>query len=137
MPTPFIADGLNVQIDDGASNAFTDLAGVITITPPDPEVGVYDKTHLKSTAGTMEKAPLSRAEPGEMQWTAINDTTEYARLVALRGVAKNMKIVYPTNPTKTDTFPIAIKKVSQNELKNQEMATMTVIAAVLGAVVRT
>jgi hypothetical protein len=136
MPTPFLADGTLVQIDDGASNAFADITGVITITPPVAEVGVYDTTHLKTTAGIMTKAPLSRAEPGEMSWTMQYDMTEYARLVALRGVAKNLKITYPTTPSKTDTIPLSIKKVDPGELENQKMGILTVTAAVLGAVVR-
>lgn len=132
---PFLADGTDLQVNDGASSAFADITGVISITPPAAELGVYDTTHLNSTAGTMTKSPLSRAEPGQMSWVMWNDSTEYSRLTGLRGTAKSFKITYPNSTV--DTFTGSITKVEQTELQNQEGSKLNVTVAVHGAVTRT
>jgi hypothetical protein len=135
MATPFLADGTTLQIDDGASNAFTLCVNVLTITPPGEEVGGYDSTHLTSTAGTLTKEPLSRADPGTFQWTAWNDSAEKTRLVGLRGTKKNFKITYPN--AKVDTIPGWIQKVETKELQNQSPSEIVVTVMISGTITRT
>jgi hypothetical protein len=135
MSTPFLADGTILQINDGASNAYANVTGVLTITPPAPKVGVYDATALDTAAGSLVKKPLSRSDPGQMSWTMWNDATEYARLILIRGVEKSIKITYPN--TKIDTFPVSISVVETGEMQNQDPSKLTVQVDVLGPVVRT
>src|SRR5688572_26565664 len=134
---PFLADGLDLQVNDGGAGAYADITGVITVTPPSLEVGSYDSTHLNATAGILTKEPLSRAELGTFEWTMFDDPTEYSRLVGLRGTKKNFKIVYPSTPATNDVIPAFISKVEQLPQENQEPAKLRVLCILTGAVTRT
>lgn len=131
---PILADGTDIAVNDGASSAYVDITGVISFTPPNPEVGEYDSTHLNSTAGTMTKKPKSRAEPDRMSITMWYDESEYERLIGLRGTEKNFKITYPDSSI--DTFAGFIRSVVRQESQNQEPMKMVVNIQNQGAITR-
>lgn len=130
-----LADGSVLQVNDGASNAYVDIPGVISFVPPESEFGEYDDTALDSTDGIMIKEPKSRAEPGTFSWVMKYSDTEYERLLALKGVKKSFKITYPDSSV--DTIPAFIKKPERQEAQNQEPMRVTVTCQVTGLVVRT
>lgn len=134
MPSPFLADGTDLAVNDGVGNTYADITGVLTITPPAEETAEWDSTDLNTTAGIRTKEPLSRADLGQWSFEAWNDATEYSRLVGLRGSKKNFKITYPNSAV--HTIPSFIRKVEIQQMENQSPSKITVTLQVTGAITR-
>ena len=138
MPTLF--DGATLAVDDAGTGATTGastvITGIISMTPPAPKLGTYESTHLGSTAGTMTKKPLSRVDPGSMQFVIWRESTEWTRLWALHTDVHTFILTYPTSPTTTDTFSGVITDIAQGEFGYSDPMKATVTVEVLGAVTR-
>jgi hypothetical protein len=138
MPVdPFLFDGATLEINDGASSAYVAVTGVLTMTPPEEELGGYDSTALDSTAGSRTKEPLSRSDPGTWAFTLWNSSVEKERLVELREnrTKKNFRITWPNGDI--DIVPSFINKVSSGEMGIEDPSKLTVNLTVTGAVTRT
>jgi hypothetical protein len=134
---PFLFDGATLEINDGASSAYVEVTGVLTMTPPEEELGARDTTALDSTAGSRTKAPNSRSDPGTWQFTLWNSSTEKERLITLRAnkTEKDYKVTWPNGDI--DVIPSFINKVSSGEMGIEDQAKLTVSLTVTGAVTRT
>jgi hypothetical protein len=85
--------GWKLQVDDGASNAYADITGIVDLEPPDDgSWGFREKKTLDLTNGTVTREKTVKT-PGEFTFTWEWDKTQYARLELLDGVAKNWKML--------------------------------------------
>jgi hypothetical protein len=138
MPvTPFLFDGATLEINDGGADAYVAVTGVLTMTPPEEELGGYSSTALDSTAGSHTNEPLSRSEPGQFSFTLWNSQTERERLINLRvnRTKKNYRITWPSGDI--DVVPAFINKVASGEMGVPDPAKLTVSLTITGAVTRT
>jgi hypothetical protein len=126
-----IAYGAKLQINDGAGSSYQDVSNVTSISPPAAEVGTVESTHLLSPARYKEYI-AGLVEPGELQATLHYTTSEYSRLVALRGVSKTFKVIF--NDDQNVTFAGFITKIEPTIGGPEELKTINFTVKVNGAI---
>jgi hypothetical protein len=112
-----IGVGAQVEINDGASNAFAVWNDVLDIEPNDDAFNVQESKRLNITSRRVTKV-LGVQTPGQLVVTYEFTKTEYTRIEALKTamVAKSFKITLPEgSPSWTATFTgfITSNKIQQ------------------------
>lgn len=129
---PCIGLGDKIQVDDGASNAFVDIDDVINLNIPDDEFGVVESKRLNQASDKLIRKVLTMKDAGEFTFQYEFSAIKKTRLDALKGTAKNFKIVLNSDggtATWTATFPGSIRanKVEQVAPDEIKLATCTVV----------
>ncbi|MEM8783898.1 MAG: phage tail tube protein [Planctomycetota bacterium] len=110
--------GTTIEYGDGStfsgSTAFTAITEVISITPPNVNVGNREKKHLTSPNRVVTKRPNWKT-PGQMSATVYYEKSVYDALQALTGVEKGWRITIPDGSTVgVDAFISEIGMPEQN-----------------------
>lgn len=128
-----IGYGATFEIGDGASpEVFTEVAEVVSITPPGATVEKIDTTHLQSPNRYREKV-ASIKDSSDVSFT-VNATP--ANLVVLYGALSSTKNFRIDSNTELDTrwsFAGFISDVAPGELSNDDRLTVEVTVTVTGA----
>lgn len=93
---PVIGRGATLEVDDGASNAFVEIADIVNLTVPDVEVGVVESKRLNLASATVVKLPALR-NGGQFTFQYEFSQIKKTRLDALLGVQKNWKVTLPSD----------------------------------------
>ena len=99
--------GSKLSVGDGVSLALVEIPYMVSITVPDAEAEVVESTHLASANRTREYI-AGLVSPGNFGWLCRFDKTSYARILALKGLAKAFKIEWPD--TSSATFSAIVTK---------------------------
>lgn len=91
-------DGMLLEVNDGASNAFAAIDTLSDLTPPGAQVKKIERKRL-SAVGYVEMVPGPRLDLGECTFSyEITDVLQ-ARLTGLMsvspGTSKNWRVTYP------------------------------------------
>lgn len=94
-----IGKGTRFAIGDGAGpEVFTDLAEVVSVTPPSDNIDVLDATHMQSPGRTREYT-TGLIDPGEctveMNFQAGSDSDDLIQAMRGTGEAVNCRITWP------------------------------------------
>lgn len=137
MPTyNIIGLGATVQVNDGsggAGSAYGDIVDVITLTIPDPEVGVVESKRLNLSDRVIRKL-AGLKEPGEMSFQYEYSKTKKDRLDALIGSDRSFKVNMPDagDGVYTKTIPGFIKANKIDPVTADGLTTATCTIAVSG-----
>jgi hypothetical protein len=104
-----------LQINDGASSAFVDVADCMNFTLPKYVVDKVDVTTLGQSSRVKSYIP-GMVEPNQISVDAFWTPTSYSRVAGLRGVSKSFKATMQDTST-TYTFTGYIDDVGECEVK--------------------
>lgn len=132
-----LGDTTTITVNDGASNAYVAVTGVIDFDPPSDAKKLIDVTALDSTAGTMVKMAGTRAEPGQWSFRVFQSTTERTRFGGLyaNGTSKTYKVTYPD--ATIDSVDCYVLEVKTSKIENQSPIEFMVTLGSTSKVTRT
>lgn len=111
MSAAAMGAGAAFGIGDGASSeSFTDLAEVLSISPPSQSVDIIDVTHLKSTDRIREFI-AGMIDPGEvsMEMNLVPGSASEIAIQALEGLSTttNFRVTFPDGTAGSVTWIFA------------------------------
>jgi hypothetical protein len=132
-----LGDTTTLAVNDGASNAFVAVTGIIDFDPPGDSKQLIDVTALDSTAGTRVKMLGTRADPGQWSFRVFQSTTERTRFDGLysNGTSKSYKITYPD--ATIDTVTCVVLECKTSKIENQSPVEFMVTVGATSKVART
>ncbi len=103
MAAPNTAFNAKIQVDDGSSNAFTDLAQVFSIDFPEEMTAKVKTTHLQ-TSNQHHTYTHGWTDCGVVKVTQYWSQSEMSRLIGIKAVTHNWKIIIPDTANGTYSF---------------------------------
>lgn len=128
-----VGKGSRLQVD--IATTFVDVAQIISITAPEPEVEMFDATTLDSADGWKEHESTGYTEPGEVQFElfldpALQGHDDLRGLLASREVV-DWNLIYSDGTE--DEFSATLTKIGANIVMGDGVKT-TVTAKLTGAI---
>jgi hypothetical protein len=131
---PVIGLGAQLEVNDGALDAFVVIDDIMNLQIPDGEFGSTPSKLLNQSADKTIRYLPTMVEPGEFSFQYEFSGTKKDRLDTLKGVDKEWKVTLPDDPTGTwtKTVPGFVKSNKQDPTEPDQIQTVTCVVCVSG-----
>lgn len=125
--------GWDLAVNDGVADAFADILYIVDMdTPDEGAFGMVESKRLDLSGKQVERIPTVKT-PGDWTFTYEFDKTQYARLAALKGVAKNWKVSSTDGVAWTRTVPGVLLGQQVGRVTADGIVPVTVTVGASGA----
>ena len=137
MTSALIGYGAEFHLDDDAGTpVLTELAEILSVTPPNPQVADVEATHMKSPNRRREYiAGLIEDGEGSFEMNLVNGsaTDTIIQTALTDGVTRNYKIVLPDGSTNWEITGTCIVKGYERNVPIDDRMTATLTVRFTGA----
>jgi hypothetical protein len=120
------ADGVTLEVNDGAASAYVGITDLETLDAPGATVKMVERKRLANT-GLVEKVPSPRKDPGECAFTYELTDVLHVRMDALLGVTgKGWRVTYPDGLRLAFTGTLSENKPQQSKGEEIQLASAKV-----------
>lgn len=139
MSTPYIGYGFIVSVNDGSSQAQQVFADVQDVNIPFGDVELLPFSTMSQTTKDMQCVP-AMIKPSKVKIKMLYGSTDYARLVALKGLRYITGTTKPTWViTTTDSTPkvhtfVGYLETVETDAKTEAIVEMTATVGVSGPI---